>query len=281
MPSDKTPVIEHLFFKRWDKQAKKLSKPVVTLKQVQAAIRFCNRKDGRDRSTRNPANFMKDMVRGQNASDNWPPSLRKLRYTAIQRTSSSNAFEFVPYKPGQTEPFPDPYKPTPKTRVVQVQSLSMLSESKTLGRQDEPWLTQTAVNLRIVETHLALSSPLKVVDVIHLQMSIKLRRTEIDAMFMARREDPKTGKTETLAITCEAKQARERILESQIVEQVKAAFEETELDQVIPMAIRAVPGRGIYVVEFQIVSRSEAAGYDTPTLVSDAVYELKPPVQGI
>jgi hypothetical protein len=82
-------------------------------------------------------------------------------------------------------------------------------------------------------------------------------------------------------VTCEAKQAKERVLESQIVEQAKAAFEETDLEAVIPVAIRAVTGRGIYVAEFAMVPRSASAKYEKPTLAAEAVYELRPAVRGI
>jgi hypothetical protein len=115
----------------------------------------------------------------------------------------------------------------------------------------------------VIETHIAVSSPQPVEDVIHLQMSVKLRRTEIDA------------------ITCESKQAIERVLESQIVEQVKAAFAEKEFDFVIPIAIRAVKKTGIYVVEFELVARANASIWGKPKLAVEALYVLKPPVKGI
>lgn len=281
MASDKTSVVEYLFDQRWDEAANILRNPVVTQKDVQEAIRHCNAQDGKSRSDRNPANFMKDIVRKDTASQQWPEKLKGLRYTAVQRTSGGNSFEFVPYEAGQTEPFPDLYKPRPGINEAQVQSLSMLSESKMLGRRDEAWLTQTAVNLRVVETHFALFSPVRVADVIHLQMSVKLRQTEIDAIFMARIRDTPAGEFEEIAITCEAKQAKERVLEWQIVEQVKAAFDETPLNKVIPIAIRAVKNKGIYVVQFDMVDRLAAAGYSKPILATEAVYSLKPAVRGI
>ena len=61
----------------------------------------------------------------------------------------------------------------------------------------------------MIETHFALHSPLKLTDLVHLQMSLKLRSTEIDAMFLGRREG--ANGLERIAITCEAKQAKERI----------------------------------------------------------------------
>src|SRR5262249_13143079 len=157
-----------------------LRKTMIDQADVVKALQHCNARDGKKRGTNNPANFMKDIVRKANASSNWHSSVAALRYTAVQRTGEGNVFEFIPYAPGQTEPFPDNYKSRPDVPVFHVQSLSMLRESKLLGRRDEAWLTQTAVKLAVAETHFALSSPIRetVLDVIHLQMNLKLRKTE-------------------------------------------------------------------------------------------------------
>jgi hypothetical protein len=281
MPTDKKAVVEYLFFSRWDPSKEVLKNAVVTLAEVSEAIRHCNSLDGKRRSDSNPANFMKDIIRGHGASKQWPDSLKKLKYTAVQRTAEGRSFEFIQYEAGQAEPFPDVYKARSGLPKAAIQSLSMRHESKMLGRRDESWLTQTAVNLRIVETHFALNSPMEVIDLVHLQMSVKLRRTEIDAMFMARIQLGDSLETRTAIITCEAKQATERVLESQIVEQVKAAFAETSLDLAIPIAIRAIRGVGIYVVEFGVVERAAAETYTKPVAASEAVYALQPPVNGI
>jgi hypothetical protein len=83
------------------------------------------------------------------------------------------------------------------------------------------------------------------------------------------------------AITCEAKQHRERILENQIVEQAKAACQTGQFERVIPIGLRAVQNRGIYVAEFAAVQPANAATYQQPVLIAEALYELKPPIQGI
>ena len=75
MSSDKTLVIEHLFKKRWDAKNQRLRRTLVTQDDVVDAISFCNEQDGKGRSARNPANFMKDVVRGINASKHWPQLL--------------------------------------------------------------------------------------------------------------------------------------------------------------------------------------------------------------
>lgn len=151
-----------------------------------------------------PANFLKDIVRRRNASTIWPAEVAALGYTGEQRTGQGDSFEFVPFKPGQTEPFPDLYRPSRETPEFDLQSVSMSLASKSLGRRDEAWLVQTAVNLRIIEQHLATISALQVVQISHLQMTVKLRATEIDSIYLAVLA---TG--ETAIITCEAKREEE------------------------------------------------------------------------
>lgn len=285
MPSAKTKVVEHLFFSNFDKKTGRLRKSIMTKEDVKKAIEHCNRETGSTLSTDNPANFMKDIIRGQGASRIWPDSLKKLRFTAEQRMGEQMIFEFVRYRDDQMEPFPDAFLPDEHATTIRVQSLSMPLESKALGRQDEAWLIQTAVNLRVVETHFALTSPNEVVQLTHLQMSVKLRKTEIDALFLARCID-ETGREQfNVIITCEAKQGRDRILEKQILAQVKAVFHSTpnaDYKYVIPLAMRTIPKRdGIYVVEFDKVGRTELNQIVDLVKVADAIYVLTPPVEGI
>jgi len=86
-------------------------------------------------------------------------------------------------------------------------------------------------------------------------------------------------------ITCEAKQARERILEDQIVEQVRAVFAITAahlgVDLVVPIAIKVVKKVGFYLVEFAPVQRADATTLETLSVASEVLYELHPPVPGI
>jgi len=131
---------------------------------------------------------------------------------------------------------------------------------------------------------LAIYSQLPVVEVAHLQMAVKLRKAEIDGLFLARCEG-EGGKLFNAVITCEAKQVRERILEDQIIEQVRAAFATTAadlgIDMVVPIGIRVVKNVGFYLVEFAPIERAGAPTLDALTLASDVVYELHPPVPGI
>lgn len=248
----------------------------MSLDDVKLAIRACNALDGMNRSDRNPANFLKDVVRSRNASAIWPPEVAALRYTGVQRTGTGDSFEFVPFAPGQTEPFPDLFRPTPQTPQLDLQSVSMSLASKNLGRRDEAWLIQTAVNLRVIEQHLATASALDILQVSHLQMTVKLRATEIDAVYLA-----ELGTGGSAIVTCEAKQGSERILVDQIVNQVRAAFGTTDSPLVIPMAIRSVRNVGIHVLEFEPVARDEIGGYGAPILATEAVYRLVPSVKGI
>lgn len=279
LASDKTKVIEYLFFKYWDDGTEKLKKSIMSMTDVQRAIKHCNRHLGTKLSDRNPANFMKDVVRGKGASRNWPESVHEKRYTAVQTPGDGNIFEFRPYGPDQEEAFPDPYSLHQDSPAYVVQSVSMPLTAKRLGRSDEPWLIQTAVNLRVIETHFAVASKVPVVELTHLQMSVKLRRTEIDALFYAICQEG--DKQYSAIITCEAKQKRERILEHQIVQQVRAAFQATDTEFVVPIALQAIKGSGFQIVEFERVSRSEAASLEKLRVAQRGRYHLKPPVPGI
>lgn len=280
--SKKTAVIEKMFFDRWDPVRNELTKSMMTFEDVRAAIVDFNvgKPPAEQLSPNNVANFMKDVVRGKSASRNWPTKLHEMAYTARQTPGEGNVFEFIKYPEGQGEAFPDEFIPTRDTRRIPVQSVSLPLQARKLGRGDEPWLIQTAINLKIVETHFAVASQLPVTQLTHLQMSVKLRRTEIDALFLAIVEAT-DGSTYEALVTCEAKGPGERILEDQIVNQVRAAFETTHVNCVVPLGIRAIANEGLYVVEFAAVERSNVARLETLEIASAAVYVLQPPVPGI
>lgn len=280
MASDKTAVIQYLFEKFYDPSVGKFSKTVMSLQDVQEAIVACNSSDGRQRSAKNPANFLKDLVRKKSASKTWPKAISDLRYTGEQRTGSGDSFEFVPFDVGQTEPFPDLFRPTESTLRVALQSVSLPQYARELGRTDEAWLVQTAVNLRVVEHHLATQSSVDVREVLHLQMNVKLRATEIDAIYRA---SLARGESRMDAIiTCEAKNQHERILVDQITSQVTSAFETMkDVAVVVPLAIRAVSKEGIQVIEFDVVHRDDVAELKRVSYRSDVVYTLIPSVKGI
>lgn len=282
--SQKTIVIEHIFDQLYDPASGTLSRAVVTATDVQDAKRFCNEHRGTTfKPDSNPFNFMKDIVRGKGAAKIWPDRVRQLGYVGEQITGDGKVFEFVPVVAGASEGFAVDFRPSNSTPVVPIQSLSLPIASKALGRTDESWLLQVAVNLRIVESHFAIGDNRQIepVELNHLQMDIKLRRVQIDALFLALCEPRIDDPSGRVLITVEAKQGNQRILTEQIARQVKAAFESTDNDVVVPVAIAAIRGQGVYVVEFRAVHRSESATFDSPEFHRDAMYMLLPAVNGI
>lgn len=285
--SPKTSIIEALFNKRWQGVDKPLLDPRVTLAQVSEAIEVSNvGKKGKTLSTKNPANFFKDFIRiKKSANKNWPQSVFDRGYTARQITGGGACFEFVRLQPGQTEPFPISviHKPGPAVPHDQIQSASMPLASRRLGRSNEAWLVQVLVRLHVIETHLALHSTRKFVQVDLLQTNIKLSKTEIDAVFLGLEELPDTHDLREVIITCEAKGLRDDILEDQIVAQVKAAFGMAAMRQniVLPIATKAVAPSRVYVVQFAPVNREDAPNLSLLTVESETLYDLLPAVPGV
>jgi len=156
--------------------------------------------------------------------------------------------------------------------------------SRNFGRSDEPWLLQVAVRLRIIESHLSLFSQRKerIRQVDHLQNSVKLNKTEIDAVFLAL-EEGQDGKLREFLITCEARREGEDLNMEQLVQQPRAAFalKSVKQDVVIPMAIKTVGASRIHVIEFAEIRREDVETTDTLTISSDSLFTLKPSVPGI
>jgi hypothetical protein len=286
MASEKTPVIDYL----WDLlQAEGIGRRIVVRDDVTAAIQHCNKTYGLKLSTGNPANFMKDVVRGDNASEFWPPRLTAMRIGARQRPGSQRVFEFVDFAVGQTEPFPNKYTARPGLEPIPIEAVSLTLAKRSLGRRDESWLIQVAVELRLVQTHFATRSTLPIVEASHLQTGVKLGTSEIDALFLAHLQT-EGDEFERLLVTCEAKQEGQRILEHQLIEQVVAASRSVRaaglsIEKVVPIALKVIPGSRIYCAEFKPwpISATEVAEDDLPDveLASEALYELQPPVPGI
>jgi len=303
--SQKPKVIEHLYdlYKQGE-----IPDGIVTSKHIIEAIGATNAVLGK----MNPANFVKDVIRSENANKIWPESLKKKRVSARQRYGGTRVFQFVPYVEGQDEPFPDRFLPNEKTHIHTVQSASMSYVARRLGRKEETWLTQIVVNLRLIESQLAIFSPVlrsRVRDVAHLQMGMKTQ-PEIDAVFLATFAGTKKTKPEAvfhMLITCEAKQLGQRILEDQIKEQVAKAMYITrklkapKIDAVKPVAVKIVKHefntgveKAIHIVEFEHIVRekyksewtnnpgSEEQLYSMPLdLASDTIYRIMPPISGL
>jgi hypothetical protein len=276
--SQKPLVIQRIYETLLDPATGQLRRTVVTGRDVMDAIDWANANHGSTLSNRNPANFIKDVIRGKGASGMWPDSLKAARITAKQTTGGGNVFEFVPYDVGQADPFPDRFGYHPGVQRHKVQTISVPLATKALGRDDETYLIQVAVKLGIVETHFALHSPIDVVELYHLQIGIKLRLCEVDALYAAKYM--LDGVQHDMVITVEAKKKRQRILVEQVVQQVRAAFNETAVNLVVPIALTAVEG-GIYIAEFKAIQRDQLGDFDDLELQTEAMYELTPPVAGI
>lgn len=280
----KSEIIEALFDARWDAASKTLKNPVVVLKDVQAAIQANNesKKPKKPLSAKNPANFIKDVIRNVDTSNRiWPKAVFEAGYTAIQRTGGSRCFEFVPVKPGQKSAFARLPEPTPDTPIHRIQSVSIPLASRRLGRSDEPWLVQVLVRLKVIETHLALESDSKIVQLDHLQTNVKLSEAEIDALFLATEELPDKGQRELL-VTCEAKGLTDDVIESQVLNQISVASQlPIAKYAVIPIAVKAIGSSRVLLYEFETVLTKEAKDKRTLDIAKTAIYEFFPPVQGI
>ena len=277
--SQKPQVIERIYDQLLDAGSGQLTRSVVTSTDVIEAIRWCNLNEGTSLSEKNPANFIKDVIRGHNASNMWPERLHNLRIGGRQVTGDGNIFEFVSYEEAQTEAFPQIFGYHEGVREHELQSVSMPLASKALGRNDETYLIQVAIKLGLVETHFALHSDLQIIEINHLQIGIKLRYTEVDSMYSATCEDA-DGQPRQIIITVEAKKRRQRILPEQIIRQVKAAFSGTSVDTVVPLALVSAEG-GIYVAEFVPIQRAQSDELETLYLAKEVLYKLRPPVKGI
>lgn len=275
---------------------------VVTSDDVRAALAQRNKSHPKEKKlgVGNPANFLKDFIRHSTCNTNWPEELKSERITARQRYGNKQVLEFVPYRSGDCEPFPDRYEPGRGIRVIAIESLSIPSTARALGRTDEPWLIQVVVNQRIAHTHFATVSKLPVSDFTHLQMSVKTQ-PEIDALFVATID--RGGDLIHALVTCEAKQMGERMLEDQIREQVRQAFRiakrlppSAAIEAVVPIVVRVVKYdvrkcsvRGIYFLEFEMVMRKEFeehySGEDLFAMPlrakSKALYVMKPTIAGV
>jgi hypothetical protein len=277
--SQKPEVIERIYDCLVDPNTRQLSRAVVTNDDVVEAILWCNQHRGTSLSEKNPANFIKDVIRGRGASGMWPKRLHDLRIGGRQITGDGNVFEFVPYAEGQSEAFPQLFGYHKGVKEHELQSVSMPLASKALGRDDETYLIQVAIKLGLIETHFALYSEIEVIELNHLQIGIKLRLTEVDSMYAATYVDD-AGENRQLVITVEAKKRGQRILPDQIVRQVKAAFKGTHVDLVAPVALVSANG-GIYVAEFKAIPREASATLEALELATEVLYRLKPPVKGI
>ncbi|MGH7019214.1 MAG: hypothetical protein ACREEY_05010 [Brevundimonas sp.] len=258
-PQRKWPVLLELWRRKRDEESW-----VVTGADIVAAIG----KAESDLGTRNTANFLKDIVRRKGASALWPPELIRERISARQVFGKKRVFEFVRFPEGVDEAFPDRFGPLDTTPIYDIQSVSLPFFARRLGRNEESWLSQVVVNLKLVEAHLAFASAgeTAIRDLVHLQTGMKTQ-PEIDATFIATYAGA-DGVEKHILLTCEAKREKERLLEEQLRFQVRAgmnatfAFNNPPVEGVKPMGIQLVDWqtergleRLIYIVEFRTIER--------------------------
>lgn len=269
MASEKTSIIERLFFERYDSATGVLSDDVVTLDQVSTAIREAE-VEGGTLSPRNPANFLKDIVRRPNRNAIFPTSVVAEGWTARQDPGEGRCFRFIRLPSGQETAFltsePDPaFLENPHD----VQSLSLPPASRTFGRSHETWLTHVVTNLGVVHTHFAINSPSDLIGLELLQSHVMLGKAEIDAIYLA---TSATG--HQFLVGCEMKGPGEILDEDQIERGAQRMEETSKEASVLPMGVKALAGGLIWIVEFD-------QGVYPLSKVSEGVYRLSPPVPGV
>src|SRR5258705_718387 len=265
----KPKVIEYSFEDRYDRATGEITDPIVKSDALLKAIEHCNKLGGKTLSTKNPANFLKDYLRSPKRNELWPSVLKKARITARQKYRKGRVFAFAPYEADQTEPFPDIFLLPTDAQEHIVESVSLPTAARALGRKDEAWLIQVCVHQRIVQTHFAVHSPLHApLDIFHLQNSVQTT-PEIDAIFLLTLGDAQ--KSTKALVTLEAKR-NEPILPDQIRAQI-ARMAETcrkekglrDVELIVPVAARSGlhdGGRVVALVEMAPVSvREGVAAY--------------------
>lgn len=293
----KPRVIQKLFDDLYDSSSGTIADPIVTSDKLVAAIDHCNEQGGKQLSTKNPANFLKDFLRSPRRNDLWPASLKSARITARQKYRKGRVFAFAPFAEGQSEPFPDLFVLPQGAEEHVVESVSLPSTARALGRRDEAWLIQVCVHQRIVQTQFALHSELSghCVDLFHLQNSVKTT-PEVDALFLLTLKERK--ETRKALVTLEAKRD-EPILIDQVRAQVARMAKECrnkpalrDISLIVPVAARSQKLDGSRVVglfEMDPISVEEGArAYDADEehllnleIRSAVAYRLRPDVSGI
>jgi hypothetical protein len=172
--------------------------------------------------------------------------------------------------------------PKPTTPRHRVESLSLPLASRNLAHFTESWLVRVLVRLRVIETHLALFSARKIVQIECLQMNLKPPFWRVDALFLAV-EEVGPGETREIMVCCATEEVDGYVLVDQVVRKVQCVFQLPGVtqNQVLPIAVQALRTSQIRVVEFEVIERSTVATIPTLPIVSEAIYEFVPPIPGI
>lgn len=203
-------------------------------------------------------------------------------------------FAFDSYGADQVEPFPDICILPEDATHHEIESVSLPSTARALGRNDEAWLIQVCVHQRLVQTHFGLHSPLrdKAIDLFHLQNSVKMT-PEIDAIFLLSLRG--MGKA---LVTLEAKR-NEPVLMDQIRAQAALMAETcrktkalSDVNWIIPLAAKSQTHAGQRVVglfemePIDVKTGAEANAADREHLLDlkirkSVAYRFSPTVSGI
>lgn len=291
--SEKPIVFSHLFRHRYDTATGVFTPSTVTNAEIQEIITTLRADEGLSLSVGNPANFLKDFLRSWSRNALWPAEIGAAGYTARQVYRFGAVFDFVPYLLGQTEPFPYEFDLPADAPIHQIESVSLPSASRALGRGDESWLIQVAVNQRVLATHFALYSDLDAIDLFHLQNTMK-GTPEIDAIFLLTFNE--AGSVRKALVTLEAKR-NEPILPDQIRSQVAYTAKQcrrrpglSDVEFIVPIAAATrAPSNHLGVFEMRHISVADGVvAFDTntahslPLVTAKAVgYDFVPPVSGI
>lgn len=305
-PSKKPAVFEHLFSYRYDADDKisdrfdpisgtiSEDRRIVYSNEINCAIAFTKTKLGDNQ----PANFSKDFLRKASRNKNWPTALVDAKWTMKQMTgrddSNGRARNFIwkPYEPDQIEPFPDEWPAPDNFARHAIQSVTISVASKQIVRLDEARLMQIVADLRVVETHFALYSPLstvafKVVHLDHLQTGLKLRGSEIDGLYLAEFQDP-SGARHAVLITVEAKKHDEFVNTSQVISQIEhASALGVTCEMIVPIALKHANG-GTFVFEYAPFDIPPGGKFEKDSIdegrlqrVSTVFYEVRPEIIGL
>jgi hypothetical protein len=273
--SKKPAVLEHLFRKRWNEASGEISSPQVTLAEVAQAIREV----GEGLSDKNPANFVKDIVRSPNRNEHVPAVVVERGYTIKQLIGGDQCFEFVPLPPGQTQAFPT-LEPSSDAieDVMTLQSLTLpLAARRLANRKDESWLTQVVASLNVIQTHFARRSGSSLISLELLLTNVKLGGAEVDAVFSGTEEDEQGQRDVLLAVEMKHKT---EVLELEQVQRGAAALGRSSAKMlgqdtpVIPMAAKVWDDNLVWVVEF-------ARDRKPLEIESQSLFKFHPAVPGI
>ena len=279
--SDKNVVFVFLFQQRYDPNNRSVQNPMVSLDDVAQAITALNLQGKTNLSAKNPANFMKDYLRSNKRNENWPDAIKNAGFTARQRTGDEQCFEFVPLPAGE-DPFPDDYVAKGSEETFTIQTLSLPVGTREIVRADEQSLAQLAVKLQMVE-HFMASSPSstewKLIEVTHLQNNVKLRATEIDALYQAVIEVD--GELVVGAIAVEVK-IKDPFIAEQIAQQIQAVLADDSFSFCIPALVKQTSQGTILVMHLDKMHGdvlNAGQGVQPGEAKHSAIYKFVPPLK--